>query len=91
MPANCSLPLGVDNNNFASSIKIFPNPIENSFKIEGVIGAFNLTIYNLVGQRIYNEELYKGEVQISLLPGLYFVTIKHLESNKTFTTKLIKI
>jgi predicted esterase len=91
IPANCSLPLGVDNNNFTSGIKIFPNPIENSFKIEGVIGAFNLTIYNSVGQRIYNEELYKGEVQISLLPGLYFVTIKHLESNKTFTTKLIKI
>lgn len=90
IPSNCSSPLSFDDNTFATSIKIFPNPIENSFKIEGVNGASHMTIYNSVGQLVYKEEIYNGEVQLSLLPGLYFLTIKHLKSNKIFTTKLIK-
>lgn len=90
IPSNCSLPLSVDDSFFASSVNIFPNPIENLFKIEGVIGALDLTIYNSVGQFVYKEEIYNGEVQINLLPGLYFLNIRHLESDKIFTTKLIK-
>ncbi|MBK7183290.1 MAG: alpha/beta hydrolase fold domain-containing protein [Bacteroidetes bacterium] len=90
IPSNCSLPLSVDDYYFASSIKIFPNPIENSFKIEGVIGAVDLTVYNSVGQLVYTDEIYNGEVQVSLLPGLYFLTIRQIESNKIFTIKFIK-
>lgn len=90
IPSNCSSPLSVDDNYFALKITIFPNPFENTFKINGVIGALDLTFYNSVGQLVYREEIYNGEVQISLIPGLYFLTIRHIESNKTFTIKLIK-
>lgn len=90
IPANCSNPLSVDEMNFGSNIKVFPNPIENSFTIEGVEGTLEISIYNSFGQVIFKDETFNGTVQIDLLAGLYFLNIKHLESNKSYTTKLIK-
>lgn len=90
IPSNCSSPLSVEDNYFASSFKIFPNPIENSFKIEGINGLLDVSIYNSVGRLVHTEKINNGEVRINLLPGFYFLTIRQLESNKTFMTKLIK-
>ncbi|MBK9109532.1 MAG: alpha/beta hydrolase fold domain-containing protein [Saprospiraceae bacterium] len=90
IPSNCTLPLNVDYNSFTPNIKIFPNPVENSFKIEGVKSALDISIYNAVGQLVYKEKTYDGEVQINLMPGLYFLTIRQLELHKSYTTKLIK-
>lgn len=90
IPSNCSLPLSIDDNYFGSTIKIYPNPIENSFTIVGIEGALDLTIYNSIGQLVYKVEKHEGEVPFNLLPGIYFITIRHSISNRTFTTKLIK-
>lgn len=90
MPSNCSTTLSVDENNFGHTIKIYPNPFEKSFTVDGVDGVSDLTIYNSLGQLVYRSELFKGAVQIDLMPGIYFLKIKHVESNKLYTTRLIR-
>lgn len=90
IPSNCSLLLSVDEYSFGSTIKVYPNPIGNSFKIEGIDGVFNLSIYNCFGQMVYKDEMLNGEVHIDLMPGIYFLSLNHVESNKSYTKKLIK-
>ncbi len=90
IPSTCSSPVSINENYFDQNIKVYPNPFDNFIKIVGVKGALDITMYNSFGQLVYKDEKSNGEVQISLMPGIYFLTTKHLESNKTFTTKLIK-
>ncbi len=90
IPSNCSTPLGIDENNFGTKIKIYPNPIENSFTIEGIVGVLEIKIYNSFGQLVFVDKTFNGAVQIDLVPGIYFLNIKQVESNKSFTMKLIK-
>lgn len=90
IPANCSKPLSVGELNWSSNIKIYPNPFESSFSIQGIDGTLNIAIYNCLGQMVYNNEIQKETIQANLVPGLYFLTIKHPQSNKSYTTKLIK-
>ena len=90
IPSNCSTPLSVDNFNFGSTIKVYPNPFENSFSIQGIDGTLEITIYNCYGQIVYKDELSHGIIQTDLMTGIYFLNIKQLETNKSFTTKLIK-
>ncbi|MBK8298212.1 MAG: alpha/beta hydrolase fold domain-containing protein [Saprospiraceae bacterium] len=90
IPSNCSTPLSVDDFNFGTNIKVYPNPFESSFTIEGVEGTIEISIYNSLGQLIFKDETFDETILINLLTGLYFLNIKHLESNKSYTTKLIR-
>ncbi len=90
IPSTCSSPVSINENYFDPNIKVYPNPFDNSIKIEGVKGALDITIYNSFGQLVHKDEKSNGEVYINLMPGIYFLSTKHLESNKIFTTKLIK-
>jgi hypothetical protein len=90
IPSNCSIPLAVEEHSFSSNISVYPNPVENSFKIEGIDERFDLSIYNSFGQLVYKSEIFNGEVRIDLVPGIYFLNMKSLESNQSFTTKLLK-
>ncbi len=90
IPSNCSSPLNIDEFNPGTKIKVCPNPFENSFKIDGVDGSFNLAIYNCFGQLVYKDEKNNGTIQVELTSGIYFLTIRHLESNKSITKRLIK-
>ncbi|NOT35808.1 MAG: alpha/beta hydrolase fold domain-containing protein [Saprospiraceae bacterium] len=90
IPSNCSRSLSVDEQNFGVNFKIYPNPIENSFTIEGLDGILDLSLYNCFGQLVYSEEILKDEVQLDLQPGIYFLKISHIDSDKTYITKLIK-
>lgn len=90
IPSNCSTPLSVEDLNFASTIKVYPNPFENSFSIQGIDATTEITIYNCFGQLVYRDEIYNGEVQINLLPGVYFLEVRQSETNRVFTTKLVK-
>jgi len=90
IPSNCSMPLSINEQSYESNIKIYPNPIENSFNIQGIDGTLDITIYNCFGQLVYKDEVSKGIIQIDLIPGIYFLKIRQVESNKSFTTKLIK-
>lgn len=90
VPSNCSIPVSVDEYNFGSTVKVYPNPFKNAFKIEGMDGALDVSIYNCLGQLVYKNKTENGDVQVDLLPGIYFLNLKQVESNKSFTRKLIK-
>lgn len=90
IPSNCSSPVGINEYNFSSNIKVYPNPFGQSFKIDGIGDVVVLTIYNSFGQLVYKNEKFKGEAEVDLLPGIYFLKVQQLASNKTFKTKLIK-
>lgn len=90
IPANCSSPVNVNVYHMNPNIVVYPNPFENFFKIDGIKGTFDLTIYNYFGQMVYKNEKSNGEVEIELKSGIYFLNIKQLETNKSFTEKLIK-
>lgn len=90
IPSNCSTPLSVDDLHFAPTIKVYPNPFESSFTIEGVEGTLEISIYNSFGQLVYEDKASDGIIQTNLVPGLYFLNIKQIETNKSFSTKLIK-
>ncbi len=90
IPSTCSSPVSINEYDLNANIIVHPNPFENSFKINGLDGALELTIYNSIGQLVFKDEKNNGNVVIDLTPGVYFLRIKQLDSNKSFTTKLIK-
>jgi poly(3-hydroxybutyrate) depolymerase len=90
IPPNCSISSSMDEKNLASTIKVYPNPFENSIRVEGMEGTLDITLFNHLGQLVYMGIENKGTIQIDLIPGIYFLTIKQIESNQSFTTKLIK-
>jgi acetyl esterase/lipase len=90
IPSNCSSPLSIKEQDLNPNIKIYPNPFENYFKIDGVDGVLDISIYNYFGQVVYHNETSLGMVEIDLKPGIYFVKIKQIETNRLFTVKLIK-
>ena len=90
IPVNCSNPLGVNEFNFDTNIKVYPNPFENSFSIKGIDANLDVTIYNCFGRLVYRDKINNGTIEIDLIPGIYFLDIKQIDSNKSFMTKLIK-
>ncbi len=90
IPSHCSLPVGINEHHAELTPEIYPNPFERSFKIDGIDGPYQLNIYSSVGQLVYKKESADGDVEVDLLPSLYFITIQQAQSNKIFTAKLIK-
>lgn len=90
IPSNCYKPLSVDGNNYEQTIDVYPNPFENQINIKGLKGILNISIYNDFGQIIYKQETNNNSIQIELLPGIYYLKIKEINSNINFNKKLIK-
>jgi hypothetical protein len=90
IPSNCSNPLSVDEFNFGLPINVYPNPFESSFTIEGIKGTLEISIYNSLGQLLFKKETFNGTVDAGLVSGIYFLNIKHVDSNQSYKVKLIK-
>jgi acetyl esterase/lipase len=90
IPSNCSTPSSVNERNFDSTVRVYPNPFENSFKIDGIAGVLDLSIYNCFGQLVYKNTKSDGLIQVDLLPGIYFLNIRQVGTNTLFTTKLTR-
>lgn len=90
LPSTCSSPLSINESYFDQTLKVYPNPFDNFIKIEGVQGPLEINIYNCFGQLVYKDTTSTGEIQLSLVPGMYFLAVKHPDSNKSFKNKLIK-
>lgn len=88
--SNCSRASSIKNKTATEFVKIYPNPFENTFKISGIEGAFTITIYNCLGQTIYHKENSNNNVNVNFPAGAYLLSIKQIESKKTFHLKLIK-
>lgn len=70
--------LAVDNRQ-ENSITIFPNPILNSFTVEGLTTAGTVELINQLGETVFFTYLNRTNVQMDiqdLLPGMYIAKIK---------------
>ena len=68
--------------NDAESVKVFPNPCENSFTIEAK-GLCEYRLYNSLGQRVLSGT-FRDKTQIETIPiqrGLYFLHLNNRESS----------
>ena len=90
IPANCSIPLDIERNQYGSDFHVYPNPVQSSLYIDGMTGTGDLTIYDGFGKLVYQNKLFDGFAQIDLKQGIYFLNLKQIETNRTFTAKLIK-
>lgn len=90
VPTTCSIPLSMAENGLGSQIKVYPNPFENAFKIEGIEGALDLSVYNCFGQLVYQEKIVNGNVGVDLPAGIYMVNVKQVEANLSFTGRVIR-
>lgn len=59
-------------------LKVFPNPIRQTFRIEGITEPVLLTLYNLEGRMVLNHHVKLDEqIDISfLIPGLYIGSVE---------------
>ncbi|HWY99311.1 MAG TPA: T9SS type A sorting domain-containing protein, partial [Bacteroidia bacterium] len=93
---NCQNPNGINEiSNTADTYTLFPNPANANVTVRSSSyeGNKTVTIYNIVGQEINTIESSMKEVVINtsqLSPGMYFVTIKEVATNRNYTLKLIK-
>lgn len=70
--------LGVEDYDL-TSLKLYPNPTSNEFKIEGILENSVLEIYNLTGQLVKSENNYRGDLVdvTELSSAVYFVKISN--------------
>ncbi len=74
--------------NAKSELRLYPNPANNILNIE-FNGIGNLSIYNIQGQKLYQNKL-SHQLDISDFPkGIYFLKIKS-DKNEILTGKFIK-
>jgi hypothetical protein len=71
------------------SITLYPNPTSYQFKIEGISKSYQLTIFDINGRKIIEQQSKGEEIDTSTLKkGIYMVLIKD-ENNKVFAKKLM--
>lgn len=74
-----------------SGISLFPNPVENTFTITGLLSAYSVQVLDATGQahQTYDQNSGTIEVDISSLPtGLYFIKIEN-KTNQLASLQLI--
>jgi len=80
-------PTGFNNPASINQIRVYPNPASGSVMID-VDGIADVTLCNLIGQKVYQCRTKNGVVDISgLESGVYLMKINHLE--KTYVQKLV--
>jgi photosystem II stability/assembly factor-like uncharacterized protein len=82
-----------NDNTFAITVKIFPNPSKNKITISSpaLTGIVQLSIFNISGEKVMERRLTNNETQldISALPrGVYFVRVQ--DEERIEVMKLIK-
>ena len=75
-------------------VKLYPIPNQGSFIVEGTgITDADLAIYDMYGQKMYQQKLTTDHTQISnsnLSPALYFVTITEGSNTQTIKMQITK-
>ena len=73
-------------------MNLFPNPTTSSFTVEAE-GLTNVTVYNLVGQKVYEMNCQAESVDINLgdvETGIYMVRINTTNGETTKRVTVIK-
>lgn len=81
-------------NNQLLDVLIYPNPVNDEIFIDfpTIQESYNITIYNNLGQKIYNEvhKTLKNKIQLSAYEkGIYFIKIES-KNHKFLIQKIIK-
>lgn len=75
---------------YKNQIKIYPNPTLGTLNIEGIKLPVELTIRNINGQIILNQNLESKLLNFDKYPnGIYFISLKNNKRIETF--KIVKI
>ncbi len=87
--SGCYTVATLDTNNFDfDNFKYYPNPTTNILNIENSKEIENITIFNLLGQKLSEKSTNSKKVQVelsSLRSGTYFIKIKVAGQIKTIT------
>ena len=82
------LPSAVPNIVQEKQLQLYPNPTQNELTISSTTTITHITIANLIGQTLYNNEYNTPEVKVNvagLSPGIYLIRI-----NDTKVRKFVK-
>ncbi|MBI5326452.1 MAG: T9SS type A sorting domain-containing protein [Ignavibacteriae bacterium] len=74
----------VDDKEIDNNVTVLPNPVNDNFKITGLNPGDKVTIYNLLGQVIYEERSKSNELVIDKFEfnqGIYIYTINSLNND----------
>lgn len=87
--------IGIPEDQYAHELSIFPNPANERLKIRlpqlDVVDGFNISICNMLGEKIFNEVGHVQETEInvqSLPPALYLLEVT--TSNRILRGKFLK-
>lgn len=67
--------------NYASSIKIYPNPVTDILKVEldeDLFFSYHIELFNALGTSVFNENISSKQFEINLSQferGIYFLRI----------------
>jgi len=83
--------LGIEDTNEESTIKMYPNPVQNSLTIKTTSNApiSSIEVFDVLGKRILLEKSNRNRLNVSHLnKGIYFIKIT--TEKGTLTKKLVK-
>lgn len=77
------------------NVKVFPNPVSNTFTIqidENTNANYQVNIVNLAGQTVFNNSYSNSSISVNtdnLTTGMYLLNIK-TDDGRTYNSKLLK-
>ena len=71
-----------------TTVKIYPNPVQNTLYIKGVLNQFNLQVFTITGQHILDNPNSTAIDVSQLKQGMYFIKI--IEGQKSSYLKFLK-
>jgi len=77
----------ISENPFSNSLTVYPNPSNGTFLIPTINKRDQLSIYNLLGEKIYSSTKVDNIISTNLSPGIYFIALH--QDKKILTTKII--
>lgn len=80
--------MGTDNTTKMGQLKIFPNPVANTFTIDTHEKIISIELYDVLGRKIQQLNNEKTSNVEHLASGLYFIKVK--TDQKEYVEKLIK-
>ena len=67
--------IGLQEQDAASTLQLYPNPVQNTLHIEGNLKGGQVCIYDLTGRKVHQSE-YRSEIPVNqLTDGLYFLNV----------------
>ena len=85
------IPITTNVHSITESIQslFFPNPTSGILNFQNEIGNLNLSIYNIIGVKVFEKNIKNNSIDISFLSnGEYFLVIN--SNKKMYTQKIIK-